>query len=138
MQVLLFDNDPAIDQSILRYLQARSYELTVTRTPGEALDLIHRTEFDCILLDVSTTAKCLGLLEIRQLVRTSAVGFMTTLPIESLVNAAAAEGGIEFQPVRVLIENLGRVDQPIMLAGPILPPSLFRAARDKGLRISTA
>jgi len=138
MQVLIFDADPSIDQSVLRYLHARNYEITITRTPAEALDLIHRTEFDCILLDVSTAAECLGLLEIRQLVRTSAVGFMTTMPIESLVAEVVAEGSIEFQSFPVLLENLEHLDQPTLLAGTNLPAALFRSARDKGLRISIA
>ena len=56
MQVLIFDADPTIDQSILQYLHLRNYDVTIVRTAGEALDLIHRTEFDCILLDVSSTA----------------------------------------------------------------------------------
>jgi DNA-binding response OmpR family regulator len=60
VQVLIFDAGPSIDQSIVKYLHARNYEITIARTASEALDLIHRTEFDCILLDVSTTAETLG------------------------------------------------------------------------------
>jgi CheY-like chemotaxis protein len=138
MQVLILDADPSIDQSVLQYLLARSYEITITRTPDEALDLIHRTQFDCILLDVSTTAECLGLVEIRQLVRTSAVGFMAAVPVESLVAEAIAEGSIEFQSWPVLSENLERLPQPILVAGTNSPTTLFRAARDKELRISNA
>jgi CheY-like chemotaxis protein len=138
MQVLVFDADPSIDQSVLRYLHARSYEITITRNPSEALDLVHRTEFDCILLDVATAADSLGLLEIRQLVRASAVAFMTTMPVEALVAEALVEGSMEFQSFPVLINNLEHLDQPTMLAGANLPATLFMAARDKGLRISNA
>ena len=138
MQVLIFDADPTIDQSILQYLHLRNYDVTIARTGGEALDLIHRTEFDCILLDVSTTAEYFGLVEIRQLMRTSAVGFMTPMQVESLVAEAVAEGSIQFQSLPDLIENLEHLPQPIMLAGAHLPTFFFRAARDKGLRISTA
>jgi len=138
MQVLIFDADPAVDRSMHLYLNARGYQITITRTLEETLDLIHRTQFDCILLDVSTTAACLGLLEIRQIVRTSAVEFMIAAPIESLVADSIAEGSIEFQPVPVLTENLKHFNQPLMLAGTVLPPSLYRVARDKGLRISAA
>jgi CheY-like chemotaxis protein len=138
MQVLIFDADPSIDQSILQYLHLRNYDITIVRTAGEALDLIHRTEFDCILLDVSTTAEYFGLVEIRQLMRTSAVGFMTPMQVESLVAEAVAEGSIQFQSSPDLIENLEHLPQPIMLAGAHLPTSFFRAARDKDLRITTA
>jgi len=138
MQVLIFDADPAIDRSIQLYLNARGYEITITRTPEETLDLIHRTQFDCILVDVSTTAACLGLLEIRQIVRTSAVEFMITAPLELLVADSVAEGSIEFHPVGFLIENLKHLNQPLMLAGTVLPPSLYRAAKDIGLRFSAA
>jgi CheY-like chemotaxis protein len=137
MQVLIFDGDSALDRSIDLYLTARGYEITVARTPKEALDLIHRFEFDCILVDVSTTA-CLGLLEIRQIVKTSAVEFMITTPIESLVADAVAEGSIEFQSIRALTEHLKRIDQHIMLAGAVLAPSLYRVAKDRGLRFSAA
>ena len=138
MQVVIFDAFPSIDQSILQHLHLRNYDVTIVRTAGEALDLIHRTEFDCILLDVSTTAEYFGLVEIRQLMRTSAVGFMTPLQAELLVAEAVAEGSIQFQSLPDLIENVEHLPQPTMLAGPHLPTSLFRAARDKGLRISTA
>lgn len=138
MQVLLFDADPAIDQSTLQYLHQRNYELTIVRTAGEALDLIHRSEFDCILLDVSTATKHFDLVETRQLMRTSAVGFMTATQVESLVTEAVAEGSIQFQSLIDLNENLEHLPQPIMLAGTHLPTSFIRAARDKGLRISTA
>jgi len=138
MQVLIFDADPLIDQSILQYLHLRNYDVTILRSAGEALDLIHRTEFDCILLDVSTTAEYFGLVEIRQLMRTSAVAFMTPMQVESLVAEAVAEGSIQFQSLPDLIENLEHLPQPILLAGAHLPTSFFRAARDKGLRISTA
>jgi len=138
MQVLIFDADPSIDQSILQYLHLRNYDITTVRTAGEALDLIHRTEFDCILLDVSSTAEYFGLVEIRQLIRTSAVGFMTPLPVESLVAEAVEEESIQFQSLLDLIENLEHLPQPILLAGAHLSTSFFRAARDKGLRISTA
>ena len=140
MQVLIFDADPSIDQSTLQYLHLRNYDVTIVRTTGEALDLIHRTEFDCILLDVSTTAEYFGLVEIRQLMRTSAVGFMTPMQVESLVAEAVAEGSIQFQSLPDLIENLEHLPQPqpIMLAGAHLPTSFFRVARDRGLRISTA
>ena len=93
MQVLIVDADPSIDQSILQYLHLRNYAVTIVRTSAEALDLIHRTEFDCILLDVSTTAEYFSLVEIRQLMRTSAVGFMTPMQIESLVAEAVEELG---------------------------------------------
>jgi hypothetical protein len=138
MQVLIFDADPLIDQSILQYLHLRDYDVTIVRTVGEALDLIHRTEFDCILLDVSTAAEYFGLIEIRQLMRTSSVGFMTPIQVELLVAEAVAEGSIQFQSLPDLIENLEHLPQPIMLAGAHLPASFFRAARGKGLRISTA
>ena len=105
MQVLIFDADPSIDQSILQYLHLRNYDVTIARTAREALDLIHRTEFDCILLDVSTNAEYFGLVEIRQLMRTSAVGFMTSMPVESLVAEAVAEGSIQFQSLPDLIEK---------------------------------
>src|SRR6476619_537596 len=97
MQVLIFDDDPTIDQSILQYLHLRNYDVTIARTGGEALDWIHRIEFDCILLDVSTTAECFGLVEIRQLMKTSAVGFTTPMQVESLVEEALADGSIQFQ-----------------------------------------
>ena len=137
MQVLIFDADP-VDRSMHLYLNARGYEITITRTPEETLDLIHRTQFDCVLLDVSTTAACLGLPEIRQIVRTSAVEFMIATPIESLVADSVAEGSIEFQPIRVLAENLKHFNQPVLFVGTVLPPSLYRVAKDKGLRFSAA
>jgi hypothetical protein len=63
---------------------------------------------------------------------------MTPMQVESLVTEAIAEGSIQFQSLPDLIENLEDLPQPTMLAGAHMPTSLFRAARDKGLRISTA
>jgi hypothetical protein len=80
----------------------------------------------------------LGLLEIRQIVRTAAVQFMTKAPTESLVADAIKEGSIEIQSIRGLAENLKHLNQPLMLAGTILPPSLYRAAKERGIRVSAA
>jgi DNA-binding response OmpR family regulator len=95
MQVLIVDADPSIDQSILQYLHLRNYDITIVRTAGEALDLIHRTEFNCILLTFRPR-EYFGLVEIRQLMRTSAVGF-DSMQVESLM-AEAARKEHQLQP----------------------------------------
>jgi CheY-like chemotaxis protein len=138
MQVLILDAHPSIEPSALPYLSARNYDITLAGTPGEAFDRIHRTEFDLVLLDVSTTAECMGLLEIRQFVTTSAVGFMTTMPVEALVAEAVAKGRIEFQSFPDLIEHLRQRDQPTMVAVTSFPGRLLVSAKEKGLRVSSA
>jgi CheY-like chemotaxis protein len=138
MQVLVFDAAASIDDSVLKFLHARGYDVSVTFNPRDAVERLRQTEFDCILLDVTTAAKCLKLLEMRKLVRTSAVVFMTTEPIDVLVAEAEDEGSIEFQSLPVLIENLEHLPQPVMLVGPDLCPALLEAAKEKQLRVSSA
>jgi hypothetical protein len=112
--------------------------VVVTRTPREALEQLHENEFDSILLDVSTSAECLGLFEIRNFMRTSAVTFLSTEPIESLVTETENEGSIEFQSVPALIEKLEYFPQPVMFVGKDLPLALRESARKKELHISSA
>lgn len=137
MQVLVVDAAPSIDASILQFLRARGYDVTVSRTPQEAFEALEQTEFDYILLDL-TTSSPLGLFEMRKLIRTSAVTFMTTMAIETLVAEAEVEGSIEFQSLPILIENLEHFPHPVMFVGPNLPSPLLKAARDKELRVSIA
>ena len=112
--------------------------MVVARTPREALEQLRQTEFDSVLLDVSTSAECLGLFEMRNFMRTSAVTFLTTKPIESLVTEIENEGSIEFQPVTALIEKLECLPQPVMLVGRDLPQALLESARMKKLRLLSA
>src|SRR5678815_28203 len=99
MRVLILDATALIDQSALQFLRERGFDVVATRTPREALEQLHENEFDSILLDVSTSAECLGLFEMRDFIRTSAVTFLTTKPIESMVMESENEGSIEFQSV---------------------------------------
>jgi CheY-like chemotaxis protein len=138
MRVLIFDAAPSIDPSALQSLRARGFDVVVTRTPREAVEQLHQTEFDSILLDVSTSPECLGLFEMRNFMRTSAVTFLTTKPIESLVTETENEGSIEFQSVPALIEKLECFPQPVMLVGKDLPLALLESARMKELRIFSA
>jgi CheY-like chemotaxis protein len=138
MQVLVIDAAPSIDASILQFLRARGYVVTFSRSPLEAFEVLQHSEFDCILLDLTTCSECLGLLEMRKLVRTSAVTFMTPPPIDVLVAEAEQEGSVEFQSLPDLIKNLEHFSQPVMLVGPNLPSPLLRAVRDKLLRVLIA
>jgi hypothetical protein len=138
MRILILDAAPSIEQSALQFLRERGFDVVVTRTPREALEQLHEIEFDSILLDVSTSAECLGLFEMRDFMRTSAVTFLTTKPIESLVRETENEGSIEFQSVPVLIERLEYLPQPVLLVGKDLPLALRESARKKELHISSA
>jgi hypothetical protein len=138
MRVLILDATPLVDQSALQFLRARGFDVVVTRTPSEALEQMHENEFDSILLDVSTSAECLGLFEMRDFMRTSAVTFLTTKPIESMVMETENEGGIEFQSLPALIEKLEYFRQPVMFVGRELPLLLRESARKKNLHITSA
>ena len=138
MRVLILDAVPLIDQSALRFVRERGFDVVITRTPHEALEQLHENEFDSILLDVSTSAECLGLFEMRDFMRTSAVTFLTTEPIESMVVEAENEGSIEFLSVPALIEKLEYLRQPVMIVGKDLPLLIRESARKKNLHISSA
>lgn len=138
MRVLILDATALIDQSALQFLRERGFDVVATRTPREALEQLHENEFDSILLDVSTSAECLGLFELRDLMRTSAVTFLTTKPIESMVMEAESEGSIEFLSVPALIEKLEYFPQPAMFVGKDLPLLVRESARKKNLHISSA
>jgi CheY-like chemotaxis protein len=138
MRVLILDATPLIDQSALQFLRERGFDVVVTRSPREALEQLHENEFDSILLDVSTSAECLGLLEIRDFMRRSAVTFLTREPIESMVMETENEGSIEFQSVPALIEKLEYFRQPVMFVGKNLPLLLRESASKKNLHISSA
>jgi CheY-like chemotaxis protein len=139
MPILILDAPRSMDPAVLRTLFSRGYQVTMTETASEALELIHQAQFDCILIDIATSASgdYGGLAEIRQYVRTSAVGLMTAAPVESLIREAFAEGSIERISVAVLsatIEHLSQ--QPVLLVGARLHPDLIQAIRSKGLLFS--
>ena len=138
MQVLILDDTCSIDARILRSLHVRGYEVTIANTPNEAAEQIRQGQFDGVVLEVSTCGECLGLLEMRQLVRTSSVAFVTKLPVESIAAVAEAEGSIEFQTLPNLIEKLEHLPQPALLAGGEIPPGLLEVCKKRALNFSIA
>jgi hypothetical protein len=95
--------------------------------------LIHQTKFDCILIDIATSATRRGLAEIRQLIRTSAVVLMTAIPVESLIHEALAEGSLERLSVGVLRNKVDQLSHPALLVGTSFQPELIQALKSKGL-----
>lgn len=138
MQVLILDGTSSIDAGVLHYLHVRGYDVTIANTPNEAAERIRQAEFDGVVLEVSTCGECLGLLEMRQLMRTSSVAFVTKLPVASIAAVAEAEGKIEFQTLPALIENLEHLPQPVLLAGGELPTGLQEVLKKRALNFSIA
>src|SRR5437868_6530307 len=112
MQVLIIDACSSIDDTVLQALRRRGHEVTAIRAPHDALELVAHTEFDCILVDVSTAGDCLGLAEMRQLVRTSAVALMTSASVEALIAEGLTAGNIEFCALPALTANIESLAQP--------------------------
>jgi len=138
MQVLILDDASSMDARILRFLEVRGYEVTIVKTPNAAAEQIRQAEFDGVVLEVSTCGECLGLLEMRQLVRTSSVAFVTKLPVVAIAAVAEAEGSMEFQTLPNLIENLEHLPQPALLAGGEIPTALLEVCKKKALNVSIA
>ena len=138
LSILIIDALRSMDQAVLRTLFLSGYRITTTETASEALELIHQHEFDCILIDVATSdgGDYGGLAEIRQFVRTSAVGLMTAAPVESLIREAFAEGSIERISVPVLSATIEHLSQPVLLVGARLHPDLIQAIRCKKMLFS--
>jgi CheY-like chemotaxis protein len=138
MSILIIDAPRSMDQAVLPTLFARGYVVTTTETASEALELIHQAEFDCILIDIATSAGAdyRGLAEIRQFVRTAPVVLMTAVPVESMIREALVEGSIEPLSVRVLSAKIENLSQPALLVGTRLQPDLIEAIRGKGLLFS--
>jgi CheY-like chemotaxis protein len=138
MPILIIDAPRSTDQAVLRMLFLSGYTVTTTDTASKALELIQQAEFDCILIDIATSASADygGLVEIRQFVRTAPVALMTAAPVESLIREALAEGSIEPLTVQVLSTKIEHVSQPALLVGAHLQPDLIQAIRSKGLLFS--
>ncbi len=135
MSILIIDAPRSMDQAVLRTLFLEGYKVTTTETANEALELIHQVQFDCILIDIATSASgdYGGLAEIRQFVRASAVALMTVAPVDSLIREALAEGSIERLSVPVLSTKIQHLSQPALLVGADLHPDLIQAIRSTGL-----
>ena len=136
MPILIIDAPRSVDQGLWRTLTMRGYRLTTTETAREAVKLVHQTKFDCILIDIATSATCGGLAEIRQFMRTSAVVLMTPVPVESLIHEALAEGSIELLPVDVLRKKIDQLSHPALLVGASFQPELIQSLKSKGLLFS--
>jgi len=138
MLILIIDAPRAMDHDVLRTLLLRGYKVTTTETANEALELIHHAEFDWILIDTATSASgdYVGLAEIRQFTRRSAVALMTAIPVESLIREALAERSIEPLSVPLLSTKIEHLSQPALVVGARLHPDLIPAIRSKGLLFS--
>ena len=138
MPILIIDAQRSMDQDVLQTLFLRGYRVTTTETAREALDLVHQAEFDCILIDIATSASLDygGLAEIRLFARTSVVALITEVPIASLIREAIAEGSIEPLSVPVLSTKIDHLSHPALLVGSRLHPDLIQAIRNKGLLFS--
>ena len=138
MPILIIDAAGSMDQAVLHTLFSRGYKVTTTETASEALELIHQAQFDCVLIDIATSAGSDygGLGEIRQFVRTSSVALMTAVPVESLIREALADGSIERLSVPVLSTIIEHLSQPALLVGARLHPDLIQAISSKGLLFS--
>ncbi len=51
-RVLLVEDDSISQRSIQRLLEKAGYQVTVAGDGNQALDLLHRAQFDCVLMDV--------------------------------------------------------------------------------------
>jgi CheY-like chemotaxis protein len=56
MPILVLDAPRSMDPAVLPTLFSRGYQVTTTETASEALELIHQAQFDCILIDIATSA----------------------------------------------------------------------------------
>ena len=129
MPILIIDAPRSMDQAVLRTLFLRGYKVTTTENASEALELIHQVQFDCILIDIATSASgdYGGLAEIRQFVRRSAVALMTAIPVESLIRETLAEGSIEPLSLPILSRKFEHLPQPALLVSARLHPDLTQA-----------
>lgn len=138
MQVLIVDANASFDTSVVRTL--RGYQLTTVSDMAQALTIIHETAFDCILVDIDTPPAhpLNAIAEIRQLVMTSAVVFLTDKPIQSLIEEALANGSIEVVFAADAIANISQLEQPVLLIGTGARPHVVQRLRDEQLRFSVA
>jgi hypothetical protein len=138
MRVLFVDGFQSIDQAALELLRAKGHDLERSRFAFNAWDLVHRNEFDCIFLDLSTISDSLGLDEIRAFARTSGVVLMGTSPVESLVADSLSTGHIEFQSIPALIANINKLAQPVLLVASEFQAGLMQAIKNHRLRALSA
>jgi CheY-like chemotaxis protein len=138
MRVLFVDAFDSLSETVLQTFRIRGHELLVARSAGEALNLTAASEFDCIFLDIATAGDSVGLTEMRLLARRSAIVLMSTSPLAALAAEAVEEGSIEFRSVPVLISNIQDMPQPLLLVAPDFHPTLIKAIKEQGLRISIA
>jgi hypothetical protein len=140
MNVLVIDSSSPMAQAVLRPLNMAGYVFTTIPTVRAALALIDRTEFDCILIDILNAGNGdkMGVAEIQQFSRNSAVALVTSTPLEWLVEEALADRSIELQSASDLIMHIDRLPKPALLAGPGFHPRLIQEFRDQGLRVSRA
>jgi CheY-like chemotaxis protein len=136
--ILIIDATRSIDQAAFRTLSSRGYKVTITETAREALQLIHQTEFKCIVIDIVTSASgdYGGPAEIRQFIRASAVALMTRVPMYSLIREARENGSIEPLAIPVLSAKMDHLSRPTLLVGTGVHPELIESIRSKELLFS--
>jgi CheY-like chemotaxis protein len=136
--ILVIDATRSMDQAACRTLSSRGYQVTITKTAREALELIHQTEFKCIVIDIATAASgdYGGPAEIRQFIRASAVALMTQVPMDSLIREALEDGSIERLTIPVLSAKIHHLPRPALLVGTRVHPELIQSLRRKELLFS--
>ena len=140
MRVLIVDKTPPLNDADLRTLYLRGYEVVTAGTEAEAIDWIHGSGFDCIVVGVPESGDSdfgdLG--EIRQLARACALVLVTATTAAAFAQEAVAEGSIELNSAPVLAKKIGCLPQPTLIVGSDLQPAWIDTIRESGLRISVA
>jgi CheY-like chemotaxis protein len=136
--ILIIDATRSMDRAVFRTLSSRGYKVTIRETAREALQLLHQTEFKCIVIDIATSdsGDYGGPAEIRQFIRASAVALMTQVPVDSLIREALEDGSIEPLAIPVLSGKIQHLSRPTLLVGTRVDPELVQSIRSKELLFS--
>lgn len=136
--ILVIDGTRSMDQAACRTLFSRGYQVTITETARDALELIQQADFKCIVINIATAASgdYGGPAEIRQFIRASAVALMKQVPMDSLIREALEDGSIERLTIPVLSAKIHHLPRPTLLVGTRVHPELIQSLRRKELLFS--
>ena len=140
MNVLSIEVAPTLTPADLDILSQRGYFVRSVRTTAEALELVSRSRFDCVVVGIPDSADAAPpeLTEIRQFARDSAVALITAASAESIVARSFAQGAVERQTARTLGSTLRKLPAPTLVVASHFDPIVMRSIRRAGVAAASA